>query len=78
MDFSRFFINRPIFAIVLSVIVFSLGLMQFLSFLRVSIQRSFPRVLWCAQRIPANPKEIATEVAEPRKRPSMVPKVSCT
>ncbi|HHT8997254.1 TPA: efflux RND transporter permease subunit, partial [Burkholderia cenocepacia] len=28
MDFSRFFIDRPIFAVVLSIVIFALGLIS--------------------------------------------------
>src|ERR1700761_6363613 len=66
MDLSKFFIDRPIFAIVLSVIIFSLGLIA------IPILPSGeypevvpPRVVVRTNYPGANPKAIAETVAEP-------------
>jgi len=66
MDFSRFFIDRPIFAIVLSIIIFSIGLIA-MPLLPVSEYPDVvpPSVVVHANYPGANPKEIAESVATP-------------
>ncbi|WP_337261391.1 MULTISPECIES: efflux RND transporter permease subunit [unclassified Serratia (in: enterobacteria)] len=66
MELVKFFINRPIFAIVLSIFVFVLGLIS-LSKLPVSEYPEVipPSVVVQATFPGANPKEIATSVALP-------------
>ncbi|TKI06563.1 efflux RND transporter permease subunit [Martelella alba] len=66
MDFSRFFIDRPIFAAVLSIIIFVTGLIA-LPLLPVSEYPDVvpPSVQVRAQYPGANPKEIAETVATP-------------
>ena len=49
MRFSRFFIDRPIFAAVLSIVIFLAGAIAMVSRCRsASIPRSFRRRSWCA------------------------------
>ncbi|XBS71603.1 efflux RND transporter permease subunit [Acerihabitans sp. KWT182] len=66
MDFSRFFIDRPIFAAVLSIIIFVTGLIA-IPLLPVSEYPEVvpPSVQVRAQYPGANPKEIAETVATP-------------
>jgi multidrug efflux pump len=66
MDFSKFFIERPIFAIVLSIIIFAIGLIA-IPILPVSEYPEVvpPSVVVRATYPGANPKEIADSVAEP-------------
>jgi multidrug efflux pump len=66
MDFSRFFIDRPIFAIVLSIVVFSIGLIA-VPLLPVGEYPDVvpPSVVVHANYPGANPKEIAESVATP-------------
>jgi multidrug efflux pump len=66
MDFSKFFIERPIFAIVLSIIIFAVGLIA-IPILPVSEYPDVvpPSVIVHATYPGANPKEIADSVAEP-------------
>ena len=66
MDFSKFFIERPIFAIVLSIIIFAVGLIA-IPILPVSEYPEVvpPSVVVRATYPGANPKEIADSVAEP-------------
>ena len=66
MDFSKFFIDRPIFAIVLSIIIFALGLIA-MPLLPVSEYPEVvpPSVVVRATYPGANPKEIAESVATP-------------
>jgi multidrug efflux pump len=66
MDFSKFFIDRPIFAIVLSIIIFALGLIA-IPLLPVSEYPEVvpPSVVVRATYPGANPKEIAESVATP-------------
>src|SRR6201991_3543749 len=66
MDFSKFFIDRPIFAIVLSVIIFAAGLIA-IPLLPVG---EYPEVVPTSVVVRAtypgaNPKEIADSVAVP-------------
>jgi multidrug efflux pump len=66
VDFSKFFIDRPIFAIVLSVIVFSLGLIA----IPILPSGEYPEVVPPSVVVRtvypgANPKAIAESVAEP-------------
>jgi multidrug efflux pump len=66
MDFSRFFIDRPIFAMVLSIIIFALGLIA----IPILPSREYPEVIPPSVVVRAtypgaNPKEIADSVAEP-------------
>lgn len=66
MDFSRFFIDRPIFAIVLSIIVFSLGLIAIPLLPSGEYPEVVPPSVVVRANYPgANPKEIAESVAEP-------------
>lgn len=66
MDFSRFFIDRPIFAAVLSILIFVSGLIA-IPLLPVSEYPDVvpPSVQVRAQYPGANPKEIAETVATP-------------
>jgi multidrug efflux pump len=66
MDFSKFFIDRPIFAIVLSIILFAIGLIA-IPQLPVSEYPEVvpPSVVVRATYPGANPKEIAESVAIP-------------
>ena len=66
MDFSKFFIERPIFAIVLSIIIFAVGLIA-IPILPVSEYPEVvpPSVIVHATYPGANPKEIADSVSEP-------------
>ncbi|AUG41548.1 multidrug efflux RND transporter permease subunit [Pseudomonas chlororaphis] len=66
MDFSKFFIDRPIFAIVLSIIIFALGLIA----IPVLPSGEYPEVVPTSVVVRAtypgaNPKEIAESVAVP-------------
>src|ERR1700749_2473669 len=65
-DFSRFFIDRPIFGIVLSIIMFLVGLLA-IPLLPVGEYPEVvpPSVVVRATYPGANPKEIAESVAEP-------------
>src|ERR1700721_847629 len=66
MDFSKFFINRPIFAIVLSIIIFSLGLISIPMLPSGEYPEVVPPSVVVRATYPgANPKEIAESVAEP-------------
>ena len=66
MDFSKFFINRPTFAIVLSIVIFVLGLIA-IPLLPTSEYPEVvpPSVVVRAVYPGANPKEIADSVAVP-------------
>ncbi|WP_175744616.1 efflux RND transporter permease subunit [Burkholderia ambifaria] len=66
MDFSKFFIDRPIFAVVLSIIIFAIGLIS-IPMLPVGEYPEVvpPSVVVRATYPGANPKEIAESVAEP-------------
>ena len=66
MDFSRFFIDRPIFAAVLSIIIFAAGLIA-LPLLPISEYPDVvpPTVQVRAVYPGANPKEISDTVATP-------------
>ena len=66
MNFSRFFIDRPIFAAVLSIIIFVAGLLAMFS-LPISEYPDVvpPSVVVRAQYPGANPKVIAETVAAP-------------
>jgi multidrug efflux pump len=66
MDFSKFFIDRPIFAIVLSIIIFAVGLIA-MPLLPVGEYPEVvpPSVVVHATYPGANPKEIAESVATP-------------
>ena len=65
-DFSRFFIDRPIFAIVLSIIIFSLGLIAIPLLPSGEYPEVIPPSVVVRATYPgANPKEIAESVAEP-------------
>ena len=66
MDFSRFFIDRPIFAAVLSIMIFAAGLIT-LPFLPVSEHPDVvpPSVMVRTVYPGANPKVIAETVATP-------------
>ncbi len=66
MDFSKFFIDRPIFAIVLSVILFAAGLIA-IPLLPIGEYPDVvpPSVVVKATYPGANPKEIADSVAVP-------------
>src|ERR1700749_4521768 len=66
MDFSKFFIDRPIFAIVLSVILLAAGLIA-MPLMPVGEYPEVvpPSVVVRATYPGANPKEIADSVAEP-------------
>ncbi len=66
MDFSKFFIDRPIFAIVLSIIIFAVGMIA-IPIMPVGEYPEVvpPSVVVRATYPGANPKEIAESVAEP-------------
>jgi len=66
MDLSKFFINRPTFAIVLSVIIFALGLIAIPLLPTGEYPEVVPPSVVVRATYPgANPKEIAVSVAEP-------------
>jgi len=66
MNFSKFFIDRPIFAIVLSVIIFSLGLIAIPILPSGEYPEVVPPSVVVRTNYPgANPKAIAETVAEP-------------
>ncbi len=66
MDFSKFFIDRPIFAIVLSIIIFSLGLISIPMLPAGEYPEVVPPSVVVRATYPgANPKEIAESVATP-------------
>ena len=66
MDFSKFFIDRPIFAAVLSIVIFAAGLIA-LPLLPISEYPDVvpPSVQVRAMYPGANPKEISETVATP-------------
>ncbi|MBN3792036.1 multidrug efflux RND transporter permease subunit [Burkholderia sp. Ac-20353] len=66
MDFSRFFINRPIFAVVLSIVIFALGLIAIPMLPAGEYPEVVPPSVVVRATYPgANPKAIAESVAEP-------------
>lgn len=66
MDFSKFFIDRPIFAIVLSVIIFAVGLIAIPQLPMGEYPEVVPTTVVVRANYPgANPKEIAESVATP-------------
>ncbi|MET4580040.1 efflux RND transporter permease subunit [Ottowia thiooxydans] len=66
MDFSKFFIDRPIFAIVLSVIIFAVGLIAIPQLPTGEYPEVVPPSVVVRAVYPgANPKEIAESVAVP-------------
>ena len=66
MDFSKFFIDRPIFAIVLSVIIFAVGLIAIPILPSGEYPEVVPPSVVVRTSYPgANPKEIADSVATP-------------
>jgi multidrug efflux pump len=66
MDFSKFFIDRPIFAIVLSIIIFCLGLIAIPILPSGEYPEVVPPSVVVHTNYPgANPKAIAETVAEP-------------
>jgi multidrug efflux pump len=66
MDFSKFFIDRPIFAIVLSIIIFCLGLIAIPILPSGEYPEVVPPSVVVRTNYPgANPKAIAETVAEP-------------
>lgn len=66
MNFSRFFIDRPIFAVVLSIVIFALGLIAIPMLPAGEYPEVVPpSVVVRAKYSDANPKEIAESVAEP-------------
>ncbi|MCL4648773.1 efflux RND transporter permease subunit [Burkholderia multivorans] len=66
MDFSRFFIDRPIFAVVLSIVIFALGLIAIPMLPAGEYPEVVPPSVVVRATYPgANPKEIAESVAEP-------------
>src|SRR5690606_28049341 len=66
MDFSKLFIDRPIFAIVLSVIIFALGLIAIPILPSGEYPEVVPPSVVVRTSYPgANPKEIADSVATP-------------
>src|SRR5260370_1571705 len=66
MDFSKFFIDRPIFALVTSIIIFSLGLIAIPILPSGEYPEVVPPSVVVRATYPgANPKEIADSVAEP-------------
>ncbi|WP_175663971.1 efflux RND transporter permease subunit [Burkholderia ambifaria] len=66
MDFSKFFIDRPIFAVVLSIIIFAIGLISIPMLPAGEYPEVVPPSVVVRATYPgANPKEIAESVAEP-------------
>ena len=66
MDFSRFFIDRPTFAIVLSIVIFSLGLIALPLLPAGEYPEVVPPTVVVHATYPgANPMETAESVAEP-------------
>ncbi|CAB3745716.1 efflux RND transporter permease subunit [Paraburkholderia humisilvae] len=66
MDFSKFFIDRPIFAVVLSVIIFAVGLIAIPLLPAGEYPEVVPPTVVVHATYPgANPKEIAESVATP-------------
>src|SRR5690606_32861652 len=66
MDFSKFFIDRPIFAIVLSIIMFAVGLIAIPQLPSGEYPEVVPPSVVVRATYPgANPKEIAESVAVP-------------
>ena len=66
MDFSKFFIDRPIFAIVLSIIIFALGLIAIPLLPAGEYPEVVPPSVVVRAMYPgANPKEIADSIAVP-------------
>ncbi|RQQ51097.1 efflux RND transporter permease subunit [Burkholderia stagnalis] len=66
MDFSRFFIDRPIFAVVLSIVIFALGLIAIPMLPAGEYPEVVPPSVVVRATYPgANPKAIAESVAEP-------------
>ncbi|WP_176041965.1 efflux RND transporter permease subunit [Burkholderia stabilis] len=66
MDFSKFFIDRPIFAVVLSIIIFAIGLIAIPMLPTGEYPEVVPPSVVVRATYPgANPKEIAESVAEP-------------
>ncbi len=66
MNFSRFFIDRPIFAAVLSIVITSRAASRCCRCPIASIPRSRRRRSWSAPSIPgANPEVVAETVATP-------------
>ena len=66
MDFSKFFIDRPIFAVVLSVILFALGLIAIPQLPAGEYPEVVPPSVVVRANYPgANPKEVAEAVAVP-------------
>ena len=66
MDFSKFFIDRPIFAIVLSIIIFAVGLISIPLLPMGEYPEVVPSTVVVRANYPgANPKEIAESVATP-------------
>ena len=66
MDFSRFFIDRPTFAIVLSIVIFSLGLIAIPLLPAGEYPEVVPPTVVVHATYPgANPMETAESVAEP-------------
>src|ERR1700744_4676853 len=65
-DFSRFFIDRPIFAIVLSIVIFSLGVITIPLLPTGEYPEVVPPTVVVHANYPgANPMETAESVAEP-------------
>ncbi|WP_414440218.1 efflux RND transporter permease subunit [Burkholderia sp. 22PA0106] len=66
MDFSKFFIDRPVFAIVLSIVIFAIGLISIPMLSTGEYPEVVPPSVVVRATYPgANPKEIAESVAEP-------------
>jgi multidrug efflux pump len=66
MDFSKFFIDRPIFAVVLSIVIFALGLIAMPMLPTGEYPEVVPPNVVVRATYPgANPKDIAESVAEP-------------
>ncbi|KIO48145.1 efflux RND transporter permease subunit [Nitrosospira sp. NpAV] len=66
MDFSRFFIDRPIFAAVLSIVIFAAGLIAIPLLPNGEYPEVIPPTVLVRTNYPgANPKEIAESVAVP-------------
>ncbi len=66
MDFSKFFIDRPIFAVVLSIILFAVGLVAIPQLPVGEYPEVVPPSVVVRATYPgANPKEVAESVAVP-------------
>ena len=79
MRFSKFFVDRPIFAAVLSILLFLAGLIAIFRLPISEYPEVVPPSVVVSARFPgANPTVIAQTVAARSKRPSTAPRTCCT